>query len=155
MNRKIVPPSWGIPSVHMPLQEVYRITETSLIYGTAKQSLEHLGIRIRIHLPPHGEEGSNPESAKWLTCTLECHELKLSGTGGTSIQHIVAGCKIGAGEAYRERHNQVASIVYSNIWAAYGLKVTKTQWETPPKSCGLQIPDRQAAAGQSSRHSGG
>ncbi|KAF7649100.1 hypothetical protein LDENG_00146690 [Lucifuga dentata] len=50
-----------------------------------------------------------------------------------TVQHIVALCKMLAGTAYTERHNQVAGIVYRNICAKYRLEVPKSKWETPPK----------------------
>ena len=50
-----------------------------------------------------------------------------------TIQHITAGCKMLAGKAYMERHNQVAGIVYRNICVEYGLETPRSKWETPPK----------------------
>ena len=50
-----------------------------------------------------------------------------------TVQHIVAGCKMLAGSAYMERHNQVAGIVYRNICTQYGLEVPKSQWAIPQK----------------------
>lgn len=50
-----------------------------------------------------------------------------------TVQHITAGCKMLAGKAYMERHNQVAGIVYRNICAEYGLETPGSRWETPPK----------------------
>ncbi|KAK7886240.1 hypothetical protein WMY93_025861 [Mugilogobius chulae] len=50
-----------------------------------------------------------------------------------TIQHITAGCKMLAGKACMERHNQVAGIVYRNICAEYGLETPRSKWETPPK----------------------
>ncbi|KAK7895269.1 hypothetical protein WMY93_020594 [Mugilogobius chulae] len=50
-----------------------------------------------------------------------------------TVQHITAGCKMLAGKAYMERHNQVAGIVYRNICAEYGLETPSSKWETPPK----------------------
>ena len=50
-----------------------------------------------------------------------------------TIQHITAGCKMLAGKAYMERHNQVASIVHRNICTEYGLEVPGSRWKTPPK----------------------
>ncbi|KAK7930440.1 hypothetical protein WMY93_006835 [Mugilogobius chulae] len=50
-----------------------------------------------------------------------------------TVQHITAGCKMLAGKAYMERHNQVAGIVYRNICAEYGLETPRSKWETPPK----------------------
>ena len=38
-----------------------------------------------------------------------------------------------AGTAYTERHNQVAGIVYRNIFSEYGLDPPKSRWETPQK----------------------
>ncbi|KAF7665893.1 hypothetical protein LDENG_00129980 [Lucifuga dentata] len=49
-----------------------------------------------------------------------------------TVQHIIAGCKMLAGTAYTERHNQAAGIVYRIICAEYGLEVPKSKWETPP-----------------------
>ncbi|TWW62748.1 hypothetical protein D4764_04G0013950 [Takifugu flavidus] len=49
------------------------------------------------------------------------------------VQHITAGCKMLAGKAYMERHNQVAGIVYRNICTKYGWEVPGSRWETPPK----------------------
>ena len=45
----------------------------------------------------------------------------------------MAGCKIQAGTAYTERHNQVAGIVYRNICTVYGLDPPKSRWEIPQK----------------------
>lgn len=50
-----------------------------------------------------------------------------------TIQHIVAGCKIQAGNAYIWKHNLVTVIGYRNICAAYGLEVPKSRCEIPPK----------------------
>ncbi len=50
-----------------------------------------------------------------------------------TVQHITAGCKMQAGSAYMERHNQVAVIVYRNICHEYGLEVPRSKWKTPPK----------------------
>ena len=50
-----------------------------------------------------------------------------------TVQHIVAGCKMQAGRADTERHNQVAGIVYRNICTEYGLDRLKSRWETPQK----------------------
>ena len=50
-----------------------------------------------------------------------------------TVQHIIAGCKILAGSAYMERHNQVAGIVYRNICTQYGIEVPKSQWAAPQK----------------------
>uniref|UniRef100_A0A3B3HW39 Reverse transcriptase domain-containing protein n=1 Tax=Oryzias latipes TaxID=8090 RepID=A0A3B3HW39_ORYLA len=50
-----------------------------------------------------------------------------------TIQHITAGCKMLAGKAYMERHNQVAGIIYRNVCAKYGLETPRSKWETPPK----------------------
>ncbi|TWW53461.1 uncharacterized protein LOC130519722 [Takifugu flavidus] len=55
------------------------------------------------------------------------------GDAPETVQHITAGCKMLAGKAYMERHNQVAGIVYRNICTEYGLEVPGTRWETPPK----------------------
>ncbi|XP_078022977.1 uncharacterized protein LOC144462717 [Epinephelus lanceolatus] len=49
-----------------------------------------------------------------------------------TVQHIVAGCKMQAGSAYMERHNQVAGIVYRNICTQYELEVPKSRCDTPP-----------------------
>ncbi len=53
-----------------------------------------------------------------------------------TAQHITAGCKVLAGKAYIERHNQVAGIVYRNICAEYGLEVQKVKMEDTPKGFG-------------------
>ncbi|KAM9816571.1 carbohydrate sulfotransferase 6 isoform X4 [Syngnathus typhle] len=50
-----------------------------------------------------------------------------------TVQHITAGCKMLAGKANMERHNQVAGIVYRNICAEYGLEAPSSKWEAPPK----------------------
>ena len=47
-----------------------------------------------------------------------------------TVQHIIAGCKMQAGTAYMERHNQVAGIVYRNICTEYGLEVPRSEWKT-------------------------
>lgn len=48
-------------------------------------------------------------------------------------QHIIAGCKIQADKAYIDCHNQVAGIVYRNIYAKYGLEVPQSKLEMPPR----------------------
>ncbi|KAK7925836.1 hypothetical protein WMY93_008146 [Mugilogobius chulae] len=50
-----------------------------------------------------------------------------------TVQHITAGCKMLAGKAYMELHNQLAGIVYRNICVEYGLETPRSKWETPPK----------------------
>ncbi|XP_078808275.1 uncharacterized protein LOC144994388 [Oryzias latipes] len=50
-----------------------------------------------------------------------------------TIQHITAGCKMLAGKACMERHNQVAGIIYRNMCAEYELETPRPKWETPPK----------------------
>ncbi|CAK6954711.1 zinc-binding domain-containing protein%2C partial [Scomber scombrus] len=49
-----------------------------------------------------------------------------------TVQHIIAGCKMQAGTAYIEHHNQVAGIVYSNI-CTYGQEVPRSEWKALPK----------------------
>ena len=39
------------------------------------------------------------------------------------VQHITAGCKMQAGKAHLERHNQMGRIVYRNDSVEYGLEV--------------------------------
>ncbi|TWW59398.1 hypothetical protein D4764_06G0009280 [Takifugu flavidus] len=57
----------------------------------------------------------------------------LCGDAPEIVQHITAGCRMLAGKAYMERHNQVAGIVYRNICTEYGLEVPGSRWETPLK----------------------
>lgn len=45
------------------------------------------------------------------------------------VQLITAGCKIQAGTVYLEHNNQVASIVYKNVCAEYGLVVPGSKWK--------------------------
>ena len=52
-------------------------------------------------------------------------KVQLCKDAPETVQHIVAGCKMQAGSAYMERHNQVAGIVYRNIWTQYGLEGPK------------------------------
>uniref|UniRef100_A0A8C4WGB1 Reverse transcriptase domain-containing protein n=1 Tax=Gopherus evgoodei TaxID=1825980 RepID=A0A8C4WGB1_9SAUR len=63
--------------------------------------------------------------------TGEDPRCRLCREASETVQHIVAGCKMQAGTAYTERHNQVAGIVYRNICTAYGLDPPKTRWEIP------------------------
>ncbi|TWW67382.1 hypothetical protein D4764_02G0004230 [Takifugu flavidus] len=65
--------------------------------------------------------------------TRQDPRCRLCGDAPETVQHITAGCKMLAGKAYMERHNQVAGIVYRNICTEYGLEVPGTRWETPPK----------------------
>lgn len=50
-----------------------------------------------------------------------------------TILHITAGCKMLAGRAHMERHDQVAGIGYRNSCAENGLEALRSKWETPPK----------------------
>ncbi|TWW71259.1 hypothetical protein D4764_17G0007420 [Takifugu flavidus] len=65
--------------------------------------------------------------------TRQDPRCRLGGDAPETVQHITAGCKMLAGKAYMERHNQVAGIVYRNICTEYGLEVPGSRWETPPK----------------------
>ena len=49
------------------------------------------------------------------------------------MQHITAGCKMQAGKANLELHNQVTGIVYRKYCAEYGLDVPGLKWVTYPK----------------------
>lgn len=49
------------------------------------------------------------------------------------IQNITAGHKMVPGRAYMEHHKQVASRVYRNIRATYGLEVQRSKWEMLPR----------------------
>ena len=49
-----------------------------------------------------------------------------------TVQRITAECKMQAGKANLEHHNQVASIVFSNICAEYGQEVQGSNWTPPP-----------------------
>uniref|UniRef100_A0A087XGF1 Reverse transcriptase zinc-binding domain-containing protein n=2 Tax=Poecilia formosa TaxID=48698 RepID=A0A087XGF1_POEFO len=65
--------------------------------------------------------------------TRQDPRCRLCKEASETVQHITAGCKMLAGKAYMERHNQVASIVYRNICAEYGLEAPRSKWGTPPK----------------------
>ncbi|TWW69428.1 ATP-dependent Clp protease proteolytic subunit, mitochondrial [Takifugu flavidus] len=65
--------------------------------------------------------------------TRQDPRCRLCGDAPETVQHITAGCKMLAGKAYMERHNQVAGIVYRNICTEYGLEVPGSRWETPTK----------------------
>ena len=65
--------------------------------------------------------------------TRQDPRCRLCKEANETIQHITAGCKMLAGKAYMECHNQVAGIVYRNICAEYGLETPRSKWETPPK----------------------
>ena len=65
--------------------------------------------------------------------TRQDPRCRLCKDASETVQHIVAGCKMQAGTAYTERHNQVAGIVYRNICSEYGLDPPKSRWETPQK----------------------
>ena len=54
---------------------------------------------------------------------------RLCKEASETVQQIVIGCKMQAGKAYTERHNQVAGIVYRNI-SESGLDTPNSQWET-------------------------
>ena len=43
------------------------------------------------------------------------HTSQVFKEASETVQHIVAGCKIPAGTAYMEHHNQVAGIGYRNM----------------------------------------
>ena len=65
--------------------------------------------------------------------TRQDSRCKLCRDALETIQHITAGCKMLAGRAYMERHNQLAGIVYGNFCAKYGLAVQRSKWDTPPQ----------------------
>ena len=65
--------------------------------------------------------------------TRQDPRCRLCKDASETVQHIVAGCKMQAGTAYTERHNQVAGIVDRNICSEYGLDPPKSRWETPQK----------------------
>lgn len=50
-----------------------------------------------------------------------------------SIKYITAGCKMQAGMANIECHNQVASTVNRNICAEFRLEVPASKWKRPQK----------------------
>ena len=52
-----------------------------------------------------------------------------------TIMHIISGCKILAGKAYLERHNQVANILHRNISKEFGFDVSANWWDLPEKVC--------------------
>ena len=54
--------------------------------------------------------------------TRQDPRCRLCKDASETVQHIVAGCKMQAGTAYTERHNQVAGLVYRNICSQYGLE---------------------------------
>ena len=58
--------------------------------------------------------------------TRQDPRCRLCKDASETVQHIVAGCKMQAGTANTERHNQAAGIVYRNICSEYKLD--------PPKS---------------------
>ena len=65
--------------------------------------------------------------------TRQDSRCRLCKDAPETVQHIIAGCKMQAGTAYMERHNQVAGIVYRNICTEFGLEVPRSEWKTPPK----------------------
>ena len=50
-----------------------------------------------------------------------------------TVQHITASCKMQAGKADMEHHNQLTGIMHKNICIKYGLEVPGSRWGTPPK----------------------
>ena len=82
----------------------------------------------------NGSSRTGPEHKSNRSHIRQDPRRRLSKEASQTVQHIVAGCKMQAGIAYIERHNQVAGIVYRNICAVYGLEVPKSKWETPPKA---------------------
>ncbi|XP_076610522.1 uncharacterized protein LOC143335176 [Chaetodon auriga] len=114
---------------HRQLEEVADITKTyqwlekaglndsteALIIAAQEQALNTRSIEAGIY---HSRQ--NPR------CRL-CKDAP------ETIQHITAGCKMLAGKAYMECHNQVASIIHRNICTEYGLEVPGSRWKTPPK----------------------
>ncbi|CAH2278601.1 Hypothetical predicted protein [Pelobates cultripes] len=50
-----------------------------------------------------------------------------------TIQHLGAVCKMLAGTAYTEKHNQVTGIVYQIICTDYGLDLPNSIWEIPQR----------------------
>lgn len=59
--------------------------------------------------------------------TRQVPRYRLCKDASETVQHIAVGCKMKAGTAYIEHHNQVAGIVY--LW-----QVTESKCKTPPKA---------------------
>ncbi|XP_037549573.1 usherin [Nematolebias whitei] len=87
----------------------------ALIMAAQEQTISTLAIEIGVYQTRH-----HPR----------CKLCKYAPETG---QNILAGCKIQAGKAYMEHHEQAAGIVYRNICAKYGLEVPQLKLETPPK----------------------
>ncbi|XP_067939766.1 uncharacterized protein [Watersipora subatra] len=50
-----------------------------------------------------------------------------------TVKHIISECKQLAGNAYTERHDHVAGVVYRSICDEYGLNKPQHWWEAPVK----------------------
>ncbi|TWW75426.1 hypothetical protein D4764_13G0000880 [Takifugu flavidus] len=84
------------------LEHFYNSTE-ALLMAAQEQALRTRAIEARVY---H---------------TRQDPRCRLCGDAPETVQHITAGCKMLAGKAYMERHNQ------------YGLEFPGSRWETPPK----------------------
>lgn len=50
-----------------------------------------------------------------------------------TVQLLIAECKMKAGKAYMEHHNQVAGMNNIQEHLCHGLEVPQAKWETPPR----------------------
>uniref|UniRef100_A0A3B5PPD0 Reverse transcriptase domain-containing protein n=1 Tax=Xiphophorus maculatus TaxID=8083 RepID=A0A3B5PPD0_XIPMA len=126
-------PSWQDKPLHgMYHQQITQVADISKSY----QWLEKAGLKDSTEalILAAQEQALNTRAIEaQIYHTRQDPRCRLCKEAPETVQHITAGCKILAGKAYMERHNQVAGIVYRNICAEYGLETPGSKWETPPK----------------------
>ena len=90
-----------------------------------------------MYLPDHDSTRTGIEHTRSVEVrvyhTRQDPKCRLCRGAHETEQHITAACKMLAGKAYLERHNQGGGIVYRSICTEYGLEVPGSKWTTPPK----------------------
>lgn len=126
-------PSWKDKPLHgMYHRQIEEVADIEKTY----QWLEKAGLKDSTEalIMAAQEQALNTRSIEaGVYHTRQDPRCRLCKEAPETVQHITAGCKMLAGKAYLERHNQVAGIVYRNICTEYGLEVPRSRWETPPK----------------------
>jgi len=74
-------------------------------------------------------------TARLYHCYSNSHNprCRMCKDASETVQIIVAGCKMQAGTAYMESHNQVAGTMFRNICAEYGFGSPKIKLEDTSK----------------------
>ncbi|XP_051929435.1 uncharacterized protein LOC127605701 [Hippocampus zosterae] len=120
-------PSWEDKSLHgMYHRTITEVADLKKSY----QWLERAGLKDSTEaliLAAQEQALSTRAIEAQIYHTRQDPRCRLCKKAPETIQHITAGCKMLAGKAYMERHNQVAGIVYRNIRKKEHEKLEKYQ----------------------------